>query len=49
MHYLGDQFVSKTNYGAKIKQIFYYQIQRIIFDIETLSKSYILNLLHFSN
>ncbi len=41
MHYLGDQFVSKTNYGAKIKQIFYYQIQnkKIISDIETLSNS----------
>jgi len=26
MLYLGDQYVSKTHYGAKIMQIFYSQI-----------------------
>jgi hypothetical protein len=30
MHYLGNQFVSKINYGAKIMQLFYFQIQNNI-------------------
>jgi len=49
MLYLGDQFVSKTNYGAKIKQIFYYQIQKSYMILKPFQNDDILNLLPFSN
>ena len=46
---MGNQFVSKTNYGTKIKQIFYYQIQKSHMILKPFQNHDLLNSLPFTN